>query len=86
MVTLHTKDAKRRLVAAKELEVKGLRCLVVDPSNSEVRVRVHWLPFHVPDEAVQRALAPYGKVNEVIRETWRAEGFLGVQLPQEWSV
>uniref|UniRef100_A0A090X973 Putative l1-5 dr n=2 Tax=Ixodes ricinus TaxID=34613 RepID=A0A090X973_IXORI len=79
MVTLHTEDAKRRLVAAKELKVKGLRCLVIDPSNSEVRVRVHWLPFHVPDEAVQRALAPYGKVNEVIRETWRAEGFLGVQ-------
>ncbi|KAM7282260.1 uncharacterized protein ISCGN_002410 [Ixodes scapularis] len=41
MATLRTAEAKRRLVDAKELQVKGLRCLVVDPSITELRPRLH---------------------------------------------
>lgn len=38
-LALHTPETKRRLLVAKELKMKELRCLIVDPSNAEVRVR-----------------------------------------------
>lgn len=47
MATLQTPEAKQRLVETKELKVKNLRCIVIDSSCSEVRLRVHWVPFHV---------------------------------------
>ncbi|KAM7306223.1 uncharacterized protein ISCGN_009960 [Ixodes scapularis] len=79
IVTLKSDEAKQRLVAAKKLQVKGKRCLVLDPDAADVRLRLHWIPFHVPDEAVRKALEPFEKVEELTREKWRAEGFTGVQ-------
>lgn len=79
MVTFKTEEAKLRLVTAKELEVKGKRCIVVDPENADVRMKLHWLPFHASDETVRRALEPFGKVQDLTREKWKAEGFIGVQ-------
>lgn len=79
MATLRTAEAKRRLVDAKELQVKGLRCLVVDPSITEVRLRLHWIPYDVPDDVVRKELEPYGKVLEVSREKWNVEGFQGIE-------
>uniref|UniRef100_A0A6B0V9Z5 CCHC-type domain-containing protein n=1 Tax=Ixodes ricinus TaxID=34613 RepID=A0A6B0V9Z5_IXORI len=79
MVTFKTEEAKLRLVTAKELEVKGKRCIVVDPENADVRMKLHWLPFHVSDETVRKALEPLGKVQDLTREKWKAEGFAGVQ-------
>ncbi|KAM7311425.1 uncharacterized protein ISCGN_008332 [Ixodes scapularis] len=79
MATLRTAEAKRRLVDAKELQVKGLRCLVVDPSITEVRLRLHWIPYDVPDDVVRKGLEPYGKVLEVSREKWNVEGFQGIE-------
>lgn len=79
LATLRTPEAKERLLNAKELKVKGLRCVIIDPSTTEVRVRLHWLPFHVPDDAVRRLLEPYGKVADVGREKWRVAGFEGVE-------
>ncbi|KAG0418611.1 hypothetical protein HPB47_004705 [Ixodes persulcatus] len=72
-------QAKRRLVDAKELQVKGLRCLVVDPSITEVRLRLHCIPYDVPDDVVRKGLEPYGKVLEVSREKWNVEGFQGIE-------
>ncbi|KAM7298868.1 uncharacterized protein ISCGN_019435, partial [Ixodes scapularis] len=79
MVTFKTEEAKLRLVTAKELEVKGKRCIVVDPENADVRMKLQWLPFHASDETVRRALEPFGKVQDLKREKWQAEGFIGVQ-------
>ncbi|KAM7312682.1 uncharacterized protein ISCGN_009587 [Ixodes scapularis] len=79
MATLRTAEAKRRLVDAKELQVKGLRCLVVDPSITELRLRLHWIPYDVPDDVVRKELEPYGKVLEVSREKWNVEGFQGIE-------
>ncbi|CAN8026787.1 unnamed protein product [Ixodes persulcatus] len=79
IVTFNTEEAKLRLVTAKELEVKGKRCIVVDPENADVRMKLHWLPFHASDETVRRALEPFGKVQDLTREKWKAEGFTGVQ-------
>ncbi|XP_040079103.1 uncharacterized protein LOC115330832 [Ixodes scapularis] len=79
LVTFHSASTRNRLLAAKELTVKGKRCILIDPKNSETCLKLHWVPYHVPDDTVRRALEPYGKVHEVTRETWRAQGFQGVQ-------
>ncbi|CAN8032590.1 unnamed protein product [Ixodes persulcatus] len=79
MVTLKTPLAKKKLVDAASFEAKGRRCVVIDPEKAEVRLKLHWIPFHLPDETVKKALEPYGKVEDVARETWRVGGFKGVQ-------
>lgn len=79
IATLRTPEAKQRLVDCKELKVKQLRCLVIDPSSTEVRLRLHWVPYQVPDDAVRKLLEPYGKVIEVGREKWRVDGFEGIE-------
>ncbi|CAN7949567.1 unnamed protein product [Ixodes hexagonus] len=79
MVTLKTPLAKQKLVSVASFEAKGKRCVVIDPKKSEVRLKLHWIPFHLPDDVVKRALEPYGKVEDVGRETWRVGGFEGVQ-------
>lgn len=79
LATLRTPEAKERLVSAKELNIKNLRCVVIDPCSTEVRLRVHWVPFHVHDDTVSKLFEPYGKVLEVTREKWRVEGFEAIE-------
>ncbi|KAM7314672.1 uncharacterized protein ISCGN_004456 [Ixodes scapularis] len=79
MVTLRSPTAKQRLVDAQVFEVKGRRCLVIDPDKAEVRLKLHWIPFYIPDDNVKKALEQYGKLEEIERETWRVNGFEGVQ-------
>ncbi|KAM7294416.1 uncharacterized protein ISCGN_023922 [Ixodes scapularis] len=68
LATLRTPEAKKRLIDCKELKVKDLRCVVIDPSSTEVRLRLHWVPYHVTDDAVSKFLEPYGKFVEVARQ------------------
>ncbi|KAM7298314.1 uncharacterized protein ISCGN_018916 [Ixodes scapularis] len=79
LVTFNFLTVKRKILEAKELVVKEKRCLLIDPDECEVRIRLHWIPIHISDDTVRRALEPYGKINEVSRDTWRAEGFQNVQ-------
>lgn len=79
LVTLKSAAAKEKLAAAKAFEVKGRRCVIIDPDRAEVRLKLHWIPFYMPDDCVKKALEPYGKVEEVSRETWHVGGFEGVQ-------
>ncbi|KAM7301752.1 uncharacterized protein ISCGN_017269 [Ixodes scapularis] len=79
MLSLKTAESKRRVVEAAELSVKGKRCVIIDPDNADVRVKLHWVPFHVTDEVVRKALEPFGKVNGITRDVWRADGFAGIQ-------
>lgn len=44
MLRLHSLAAKQSLVDSKELVIKGGRCLVFDPANTEVTVKQHWVP------------------------------------------
>ncbi|KAM7290857.1 uncharacterized protein ISCGN_027444 [Ixodes scapularis] len=60
--TLRTPEAKERLLNYKEIKVKGLRCLVIDPGSTEISLRMHWVPFHVADDAVRKLFEPYGKL------------------------
>lgn len=48
------------------------------PSNQSTRLKLHWLLHHVHDDEVRIAEAPYGKVTEVSRDTWRAQRFTGL--------
>ncbi|CAN7939027.1 unnamed protein product [Ixodes hexagonus] len=75
-VTFKSPEGKRRTLAAGDLVVKGRRCIVVDPGNRDVRVKLHWLLYHVPDDEVKAALAPYGTVTEMGTEKWRVQGFM----------
>ncbi|XP_077496351.1 uncharacterized protein LOC144107219 [Amblyomma americanum] len=73
-VTFKDAEAVKKIVNVGELKMKGARCLVIDPANRDVRMKVHWLLHSVPDEDVRLAFAPFGKVTDVSRERWRAQG------------
>nr|XP_050052490.2 uncharacterized protein LOC126548394 [Dermacentor andersoni] len=73
-ITFKDADAVKKLSSIGELRVKNRRCLVIDPANQDVRLKLHWLLHNVPDEDVRVAFAPYGKVTEVGRERWRVQG------------
>ncbi|XP_077560864.1 uncharacterized protein LOC144175699 [Haemaphysalis longicornis] len=73
-VTFKSAEGVKKILEASDIKVKDRRCLVIDPSNQEARLKLHWLLHNVPDEAVRAALAPYGRVSEVRRERWRVDG------------
>ncbi|XP_065311184.1 uncharacterized protein [Dermacentor albipictus] len=73
-ITFKDADAVKKISSIGELRVKNRRCLVIDPANQDVRLKLHWLLHNVPDEDVRVAFAPYGKVTEVGRERWRVQG------------
>lgn len=52
---------------------------MLDPCKSEVRLKLHWLPYHMPDGVVRTPLEAYGKVEHITRNTWKLNGFVGVQ-------
>lgn len=79
MATFHSPASKQKLLAMNEARIKDKRCLFMDPNTPEVTAKLHWVPFHVPDDLIRTALEPYGKVESVIRECWREEGFGNVE-------
>lgn len=75
IVTMKTAETKRKLLAARELLVKGKKCYVLDPNQAAVRLKVHWVSHHVPDDSLRKALEGFGRVDEVTRDFWRVAGF-----------
>lgn len=73
-VTFMNADANRKMLAASEMVVKGRPCVVIDPQNQEVKLKLHWLLYGVADEDIRAASSPYGSVSEVTRERWRVAG------------
>ncbi|CAN7994986.1 unnamed protein product [Ixodes hexagonus] len=67
--------AKNKVKAYQELEIKQKRCIVIDPSKEEVKLKLLWLPPQLPESEVKRALEPYGTVKEITREKWRFSDF-----------
>ncbi|KAM7294905.1 phospholipid-transporting ATPase VB [Ixodes scapularis] len=67
------------LHVAIECKSWGKRCLVLDPNKAEVRLKLHWVPCDVPDDAIRKALEPYGRVEGIAREAWHEDGFQGVE-------
>lgn len=79
MLRLHSLAAKQKLVNAKELVVKGGKCLVLDPVSNEVKLKLHWVPYDVPNFKVQKELEKFGKVSSITRERFREQGFENVE-------
>ncbi|XP_075545840.1 uncharacterized protein LOC142579483 [Dermacentor variabilis] len=73
-VTFNSTEATRKLAAFKELQVKGRRCIVIDPEDQQVKLRLHWMLHGVQDEDIRTAFAAFGNVTEVTRERWRVQG------------
>lgn len=73
-VTLKSSEAVKKLLRSATITVKSRRCLVVDPNNQDLRLKMHWVLYNVNEEDIREALAPYGEVTEVSRERWRAQG------------
>ncbi|XP_064481155.1 uncharacterized protein LOC135394364 [Ornithodoros turicata] len=78
-LTFHNGAAKDKLLLLKEITVKGRRCVILDPNKKEVTMKIHWLPQHVPDEAVVNAFAKYGKVANIVRQRWKTSFFEGLE-------
>lgn len=64
---------------AKGLEVQKLRCVFIDSYIINLRFRLQWIPFHMPDDAVRKLLETYGKIGDVGRKRWRVGGLKGVK-------
>lgn len=72
--TFKTPDATQKMLTETDIAVKGRKCVVINPCNRDVRVKLHWMLHHVRDEDIRVAFTPYGHIIEVSREKWRAEG------------
>ncbi|XP_077541950.1 uncharacterized protein LOC144154144 [Haemaphysalis longicornis] len=75
LIKLRTQEAKQRLITAGGIQVKGRFCAIIDPAHQELTIKVHWVPFHVSDEAVRRTFTEFGDVKDVRQDTWAAAGF-----------
>lgn len=73
-VTFNNAEATKKMLALGEQEVKGHRCLVIDPQNQQVWLKLHWLLQGVDDEDIRTAFTVFGKVTEVTKERWRVQG------------
>lgn len=73
-VTLKNSGAMKKMLEAGDIQVKDHRCIVVNPNDRGIRMKLHWLLYGVSEEDICAALAPYGNVTEVTRERWRVRG------------
>ncbi|XP_075543953.1 uncharacterized protein LOC142578456 [Dermacentor variabilis] len=73
-VTFKSDEGVKKLSSAKNLKVNEHRCIVVDPANQAVRLKLHWMLHNVSDEDIRTALLPFGKVTDVFHEKWRVQG------------
>lgn len=62
-VTFNGEEAKTKILQAEAFNVKDHRCVVIDPTNQGVRLKLFWLLHGVQDDDVRAALAAFGKVD-----------------------
>lgn len=72
--TFKSADGVKKILAMNYVKVKEHRCIVIDTTNQKVWLKLHWLLYNVPDDAVRASLAPYGHVDEVRMQRWRVDG------------
>nr|XP_037284159.1 uncharacterized protein LOC119176923 [Rhipicephalus microplus] len=70
-VTFKCAEGAKKLLEKAEVKVKGQRCVLNDPFNQELRLKLHWLLPTVPDDEVRAAFLNYGRVTEIVRERWK---------------
>lgn len=75
LVKLRTQEAKETLVRSGGIQVKGRYCAVIDPVKQVVTLKIHWVPFDEPNEALVKVLREFGEVKEIRKEEWKVPGF-----------
>lgn len=80
MLTLTSMAATEKVKAAGKLEVKGKKCLVIDPNSKDIKVKLLWLPTYLEDQRVAEALQPNGKLRTITREKWRVPGMETMEI------
>ncbi|KAK8784462.1 hypothetical protein V5799_009173 [Amblyomma americanum] len=75
MLKLKRAEPKERLLTEGALDVKKRYCAVIEPNKRELAFRVHWMPFCVSNESVQKASEDFGEVTDVTLEQWNSPGF-----------
>ncbi|KAH6925366.1 hypothetical protein HPB50_004013 [Hyalomma asiaticum] len=65
MLKLRSQEEKNLLISSGGLKVKGRYCAVIDPVKQELTVKIHWVAFDVPNEAIRSVLSEYGDVKDV---------------------
>ncbi|KAM7298643.1 hypothetical protein ISCGN_019219 [Ixodes scapularis] len=78
-VRLKTSIAKDMLMKPGKFQVKGGWCVPIDPDQREVRLKLHWVPFDTPNEALKKKLEDFGTVRDITREKWHIDGFEDVE-------
>lgn len=68
VLKLKTTEGKQTVANVRSLYVKGLYCAIVDPCLEDTCIKVHWVPFGIPDETLRIAFRRFGIVKEVVRE------------------
>ncbi|KAH8030583.1 hypothetical protein HPB51_010404 [Rhipicephalus microplus] len=71
----HTRQAKDTVVGKGGLCVKGGYCAIIHICKQEITLKIHWVPFHIPGESLQKALSEFGEVKDVRLEEWHVPGF-----------
>lgn len=74
-IKLITPEVKEVLVNACGLDLKGRSCIVTDPVQRVITLKVHWLPFHVTWESLKMTFDHYDEVKEVRQENWKVRDF-----------
>ncbi|KAH7963757.1 hypothetical protein HPB52_022721 [Rhipicephalus sanguineus] len=57
LVKFQTPEAKNTVLAKGGLRVKGGYCAIIDPCKQEITLKIHWVPFHIPGEALRKVLS-----------------------------
>nr|XP_037275821.1 LOW QUALITY PROTEIN: uncharacterized protein LOC119168523 [Rhipicephalus microplus] len=78
-VTCRSTEGVKKLLADPQLTVKGLKCMIIDPSHRDARLKLHWLLYHVREEDVRNALTRPDcrdtPVLDVGMDKWRINGY-----------
>lgn len=83
LLRLHSFAAKQKVVDTKELRIKDGRCLVFDLANTEVKRKLYWVPYNVPQYQVHRELESFGKGSDISRDHIRQKGLERVESKRQ---
>ncbi|KAH7955102.1 hypothetical protein HPB49_024496 [Dermacentor silvarum] len=70
LMILQSPNVRRALITSGSMQVKGHYCAIIDPAVKEVWFKVHWVPFHISNASLRRALQEYGTVKKVSCHMW----------------
>lgn len=71
--------SKKTVMKPGKFQVKGGWCVPIDQDQREVCLKLHWVPFDTPNEALKKKLEDFGTERDITNEKWRIDGFEDVK-------